>query len=375
MAAPISRPGGEAPIRSASSASTGNRATTIHRAQVTSVNTRDYTVDVQYETYPYASHFDIPWMVPYLHQNQGEGVAIMPEVGSTVYVCQPSESGKDAFVLGWVPIQEGGTYRAGRKLLNPGDIHLETRDGNFVTLRRGGIVQIGSTPICQRLFIPIRNIIRDFAENYELTTPAGDLTWEVLREEDSGDGHKGCVFTLECKEFSDDPNTNPLATLKIGSHGNGNDTILTLETRDKGGGSVKTSLTISKSGKIQWASQGDMDVSLKGNLTISADQKMSLSSKQDMTFSSVANMIGRASSISLTAGNSSLNLSGSASLKGSSVNLGDASGFVVIDNGSFATWVMAVTAALTANPTQPPGTPVVKVIIPPMVYKSTKVKA
>lgn len=375
MPAQIGRPGGDTPIRSGSSASPGDKDVSIHRAQVVNVNTRDYTVDVRYEAYPYSTHFDIPWMVPYMHQNQGEGVSIMPEVGSTVWVCRPSESGRDAFVLGWTPVQESGTYRGGRELLNPGDIRLSTRDGNFLVLRRGGIVQIGSTPICQRLYIPIRNVIRDFAENYELTTPAGDLTWEVMREEDSGDGHQRCLYTLACKEFSDDPNTNPLAILKIGSHGDGNDTILTLETRDKGGGTIKTGLTISKSGKIDWKIQSDMTLSIKGNLSISTDQKVTVNSKQDIGFTSVSSILAKAQQITLTAGSAKLDMSNSASLNGTAVNLGDASGYVVIDNGSFAIWQAAVTAALTANPTSPPGTPVVKVLIPPLVYKSTKVRA
>lgn len=371
----ISRPGGETPIRSGSSASTGSRSAQIYRAQVLNVNTRDYTVDVQYESYPHNTHLDIPWMVPYLHQNQGEGVAIMPEVGSTVWVCQPSESGRDAFVLGWTPIDEGGTYRAGRQLLNPGDIHFSTRDGNFVFLRRGGIVQVGATPACQRLYIPIRNIIRDFAENYELSTPAGDLTWEVDRTEEQGDGHRGCLFTLACKEFADDPNKNPLAVLKMGSHGEGNDTILSLETRDKGGGSVKTSLTISKSGKVTWKVQDDVSLELKGNLTTVISKKMTVTSTEDMSLESKAKLNAKGAELHAQGGAAKLDLAGTAALNGSAVNLGDALGSVVVDNGSLATWIAAVTAALTANPTMPPGTPVVKVIIPPVVYKSTKVKA
>lgn len=367
----ISRPGGETPLRSSSSSSTGDGDVKIHRAQVMNVNIRDYTVDVQYESYPYSTHLDIPWMTPYLHQNQGEGVAVMPEVGSTVWVCQPSESGRDAFVLGWISVQETGIYRAGRKLLNPGDIHLSTRDGNFVTIRRGGIVQIGASPICQRLFIPIRNVIRDFAENYELTTPAGDLTWEVLREEDSGDGHKGCLLTLECKEFSDDPNSNPLAVLKIGSHGEGNDTILTLESRDKGGGSVKTSLTITKSGKIQWTSQDSMTITLKGDLSVTSSQKISLTSSQDMTFKTTTKLTASGSEVHASGGGAKLDLVGSASLDGSSVNLGSADGPVVIDNGTLGAWIQAVTLLLTG----PPGAVAFKGILPPVIYKSRKVKA
>ncbi len=372
----IARPGGETPIRSQSSASTGSRAAEIYRAQVLNVNTRDYTVDVQYESYPHSTHFDIPWMTQYLHQNQGEGVAVMPEVGSTVWVCQPSESGREAFVLGWTPVDEGGTYRAGRELLNPGDIHFSTRDGNFVFLRRGGIVQVGATPICQRLYIPIRNVIRDFAENYELSTPAGDLTWHVDRTEEQGDGHRGCLFTLSCKEFADDPNKDPLAVLKMGSHGEGNDSILSLETRDKGGGSVKTSLTISKDGDVSWTIQGDVSLAIKGELSATISQSMTITSTENMTLESKAVFTAKGAELHAQGGAAKLDLVGTAALDGSAVNLGDALFPVVIASPDLMVWIQAVTAALTALPAAPPGTPVVRVVVPPLaVYKSTKVKA
>lgn len=366
----IARPGGETPIRSGSSASTSSRAAQIFRAQVLNVNSRDYTADVQFESYPYNTHFDIPWMTPYLHQNQGEGMAIMPEIGSTVWVCIPSEVGKDAFILGWTPVQESGTYRAGRELLNPGDFHFKTRDGNFIFLRRGGIVQIGSTPVCQRLYIPIRNIIRDLAENYELSTPAGDLTWRLSRAEDQGDGHIACLFTLGCKEFSDDPNKDPLAVLKIGSHGEGNDTILSLETRDKGGGSVKTSLSISKTGKVIWTIQDDANFTTKGNVAIVVGKKMNVTSTEDMSLESKAKAFIKALEFH-AAGGSKLDLtSASASMNGPVVNLGDAMFPAMMAHPSMVAWIQAVTALLTG----PPNAIAFKGIIPPVTFQSTKVK-
>jgi hypothetical protein len=368
----IARPGGETPTRSKSSASTDSRPAQVFRAQVLNVNTRDYTVDVQYESYPYSTHFDIPWMVPYLHQNQGEGMSVMPEVGSTVWVCLPSESGRDAFVLGWTPVQESGTYRAGRELLNPGDFHFKTRDGNFLFLRRGGIVQLGATPVCQRLYIPIRNIIRDFAENYELSTPAGDLTWTTSRAEDQGNGHQATLFALSCKEFSDDPNKDPLAVLKIGSHGEGNDTILSLETRDKGGGSVKTNLTISKSGKVKWVIQDDVTLDLKGNVTSTIKKKMTVTSTEDMSLESKAEAFLKAVQAHIDGGGSKLDLSASAaSLNAPQVNLGDALFPVAVAHPSFVAWIQAVTALLTG----PPTAIAFRGILPPVVFQSSKVKA
>lgn len=370
MTSKISRPGGETPVRSKSAASTDSRPASVFRAQILNVNARDFTVDVQYESYPYATHFGIPWLLPYLHQNQGEGINIMPEVGSTVWVCNPSESGKDAFVLGWTPINEGGTYRAGRQLLNPGDIQLNTRDGNFLFLRRGGIIQIGATPVCQRLYIPIRNIIRDFAENYEMTTPAGDLTWQVARTEQQSDGHQACLFTLGCKEFSDDPNEGPLVVLKIGSHGDGNDTILSLQTRDKGGGSINTSLEITKSGQITWTVQDDITWNIKGNITATINKKIEITSKDDMSLESKANAFIKAVETHIAGGNAKLDLTGPAALNGDIVNLGDARFFAVAATPSLVAWIQAVTALLTG----PPSAIAFKGILPPVVYQSTKVK-
>lgn len=371
MTSPISRPGGETPLRSSSASTTGSTFAKVFKAQVLSVNTRVYTVDVQYEGYPYSTHLDIPWMSPYLHQNQGEGIATMPEVGSTCWVCEPSETGRNAFVLGWAPVQEGGSYRAGRKNLNSGDMHFSTRDENFIFLRRGGIVQIGSTAICQRMYIPIRNIIRDMAENYELSTPAGDLTWRVNRTEEQGDGHRGCLFVLSCKEFSDDPNKDPLAVLKIGSHGEGQDVIFTLETREKGGGPIKTKLTINKSGDVDWTVEGDASLVFKKNLSIEVGESLSISSVSSMDLKSNASMSVSAPSISLASSGAAINLSGGVSLEGSSISLGDAKFPVVVATPSLLLWIQAVTALLSGLPTDP----AFKGILPLVNLQSTKVKA
>jgi hypothetical protein len=372
MAGNISRPGGKAPGRSKSPASATSLSPTIHRAQVIGVNTRDFTVDVQMESYPYSTHFDIPFMVPYMHQANGEGLNFMPEAGSTCWVCSASEEGRDSFVLGWTTVHEDGTYRGGRELLNPGDIDLRTRDGNFVTLRRGGVVQIGSGPVCQRVFIPIRNIIRDFAENYELSTPAGDLTWNVNRTEEQGDGHRGCLFTIAAKEFSDDPNTKPVALLKIGSHGEGSDSILTLETRDKGGGIVKTTLVISKDGSVKWTIKKDLTLDITGNYLATIKGTMQTTSDQDMTLTSKASFKAKGANAHVQGGTAKLDLDGAAALNGSAVNLGDALGSVIIDTGNFSQWAAAVTALLTG----PPSAIAFRGVVPPLVlYKSTKVKA
>jgi hypothetical protein len=343
----------------------------VFKAQVLNVNSRDFTVDVVYESYPYSGHNDIPFLAPYVHQNQGEGLNFMPEVGSTCWVCTPSESGRDAFVLGWMPVAEDGSYRAGRQLLNPGDIHFSTRDGNFLFLRRGGIVQVGSTPICQRLYIPIRNVIRDLAENYEMTTPAGDLNWTVLRAEDQGDGHVRTFFSLACHEFADDPITNPLAVLKIGSHGEGDATILSLVTRDRGGGSVKTRLTVSKTGKVEWQVQEDFTLDVTGNLTARIKQQMLVTSTQNMTLETDASFTAKGAQAHVQGGSAKLDLNNVAALNGTVVNLGAAMFPVMVAHPSVVAFINAVWALLNG----PPSAPAMKGILPLPQYTSTKVKA
>lgn len=375
MADSISKPGGETPPRSQSASTPGSKAAEIFRAQIINVNIKDYIVDVRYENYPYSTHFDIPFMVPYVNQNQGEGMNFMPEVGSTVWVCKSSETERAAFVLGWTIVNEGGAYRGGRELLNPGDLHFSTRDGNFVYIRRGGIVQIGATPACQRIYIPIKNIIRDFAENYELSTPGGDLTWDVEREETQGDGHRPTTLTIACKEYADDPNKDPLATLKIGSHGDGNPTILTLQTRDSGGGSVKTKLEISKKGKVQWKIEDDLELKIAGAMKVDVQKGIDITAMQMINITSIPSVTIKAAGIKLLSGAGALILGASAIMKGASggVSLGEAEAPVVIDyEGELTAWMMQVTALLNG----PPAAHAMKgIVIMPGKYKSKDVKA
>jgi hypothetical protein len=351
----------------------------IQRCQVVTVNTRDFTVDVRQEFQPYAALFDIPFGSPYCHQSQGEGINFMPEIGSTCWVCQPSEDGRDAFVLSFTMVDEGASYRGGRELLNPGDLHLSTRDGNFVVIRRGGVVQIGATAVCQRVFIPIKNTIQDFAENYTLATPGGDLTWLVARTEEQGDGHRGTTFTLAAKEFSDEPNKDPIALMKIGSHGEGNPTILSLVTRDKGGGAVQTSLEITKSGEIKWkvkkytlTVEGDFTATIKGKMTVNVEQNVSIISKANALLQGAnAALVG--GSVQMAVGSSGAAITGTS--PGKPFKLSDDALFPPVRwSPDLTAWIMAVTGAL-GGPT--PGVPAVRLgpaLIPPTQHINPKVK-
>ena len=171
----------------------------------------------------------------------------MPEVGAICVVCFPSDD-ESPFVLGFLsgPELEGAefgrdfgkiqldpgvekvedvkgaqgtastgstqtgsnvsdaSFRAGRPVLNPGDMLWQGRDDNFVALRRGGVLQLGSTHICQRAYIPLLNTIRDFCENYELNSAAGSLQWGVQRVENNPSGDAPSELVLIAREYAQD---------------------------------------------------------------------------------------------------------------------------------------------------------------------------
>ena len=196
----------------------------VETGTIADVNTKNMTVGWASQ---YGGSYQpaIQIMSPYLHYNNGEGFTCIPETGAIAAICFPSDEGGLPFVMGFLaaPEREGAqvanlqnaitdpgieteevpaptanttsaggstttptnpsdaSYRAGRPILNPGDMFWQGRYENFVILRRGGVLQIGSTQVCQRMYIPIRNFIRDFCENYELTTAAGTLAWHIRR--------------------------------------------------------------------------------------------------------------------------------------------------------------------------------------------------
>lgn len=217
-----------------SAAKTGNRGFVCETGVVASVNAQNMTLDwVSQHTGKQVA--GVQMMTPYVHYNNGEGFCCLPEPGAICVLCWPSDD-ESPFVMGFLtapeaaPAEAGSTdasvpppavktststgtteqartdasYRANRPVLNPGDILLQGRDENFLVLRRGGVLQIGSTNICQRAYIPIGNYIRDFCENYELNTAAGSMSWVVHPSETTPQANAPTEFSLIAREFAQD---------------------------------------------------------------------------------------------------------------------------------------------------------------------------
>lgn len=199
------------------------------KAVITNVNRKTWTVTAE-GIYSGKEFPDIPVISPYVHHANGEGAHNLPEVGAHCYVGSPSDN-SPSFIMGFIPppamvvsedsdparstmSPEGSftdvSYQANRPDLNPGDYGFTTRDGNFFILRRGGVLQLGATPLAQRICVPIENFVRDFAQNYELSTFAGNLAWTVEPPEMDPRG-PACQWVFHTREFA----TDVAATVRI----------------------------------------------------------------------------------------------------------------------------------------------------------------
>lgn len=217
----------------------------IETGTLANVNVRNLTVD-WVSQYSGKQIPDLQIMSPYIHYNNGEGFTCIPEVGAIAVVAFPSD-GDSPFIMGFLtgPELEGAesgdlqskvedpgveseedlpnaqsttaggstttgtttsdaSFRGGRPILNPGDMLWQGRDENFIVLKRGGVLQLGATNVCQRAYIPLLNFIRDFSENYELNTAAGTLSWTVQRQENDPSGNAPTEFVLLTREYAQD---------------------------------------------------------------------------------------------------------------------------------------------------------------------------
>lgn len=198
-------------------------ASQFEEAIITDVNRLTWTVSAETK-HTNRKVPDIQVLAPYHHYEAGEGFHHLPEVGASCILCWPGDN-TAPFIMGYLgaasveatpdgdPIRstpDGAgsatdvSFRSKRPNLNPGDMAITTRDENFIYLRRGGIVQIGATPIAQRIYLPILNYIKDFCENYEMQTFGGDVAWTVGRQEDDPSGDAPASYVFHLNEFAQD---------------------------------------------------------------------------------------------------------------------------------------------------------------------------
>lgn len=178
--------------------SAGNDPSEVMQGRIINVNLVKWTVDV-FTTFDRKRYLDIPVSSPYMHYNNGEGFSVVPEVGAVCEICVPSDS-SGPFVLAFImphEVVDGATedapngtrshgtpqgasdasFAGNRPVPKPGDMYLRGRDGNFLILHRGGVLQIGATELAQRIYVPLGNLIVDISEQYAHHNPGGSITW------------------------------------------------------------------------------------------------------------------------------------------------------------------------------------------------------
>lgn len=185
------------PFRTAWTVPEGAGMPLIHEAKILDVNMVNWTVDCV-TVFDQKRFFDIQVAAPYLHSNRGEGFYAVPEIGAKCVICLPSD-GPPPFVLAFIMPAEtltdtssdeapdgtesnaqqprGSTFRGGRGKGKPGDVVWRGRDGNFVIMHRGGVLQFGSTELAQRICVPLGNLVTDISQNYNHFNSGGSVNW------------------------------------------------------------------------------------------------------------------------------------------------------------------------------------------------------
>jgi hypothetical protein len=160
--------------------SSADGAARFELGKIVAVDPVAFTVDVVTE-FTEKHYRDIAVSALYCHGDHDGGIYILPEAGAYCYVMTAADG--TGCIIGFVDnpalVQDdaGISFRGSRPQMEPGDIAIRSRDGNFVEVLRGGLVRIGATGMAQRMYIPVDNLIRDVFEQYEAVSPLGEVTW------------------------------------------------------------------------------------------------------------------------------------------------------------------------------------------------------
>lgn len=175
----------------ANTSSAGHDMPVVAQGRVIAVNPATWTVDVMAS---FDRHFwrDIQVSSMYMHYHSGEGFFCIPEVGALCNVMIPSDDTPPYIMSFLAPpdFRRGapGTdaantsnahFDGGKTVGIPGDMGIRGRDGNRVILHRGGVLEVGSTELCMRMFLPINHHMLDVANLYEIITAGGSMHWGV----------------------------------------------------------------------------------------------------------------------------------------------------------------------------------------------------
>jgi hypothetical protein len=355
----------------------------VEKGTIVSVDLRNWTVDVLTE---YESKFfgSIQLTNPYFHTYRGEGIFAMPEIGSICLLLRMSDEDTPV-VLGFIgsfemehskqadledkvgeaeteteeisdlntpsstttsgaagQVVSGASARAGRPFLNPGDIMMQTRDQNFVILRRGGVIQIGATPVCQTIYIPLKNFLRQFCENYELSTPGGELLWDIQRQENDPGGEAPVLYRLALRDKAQNDKAD--VQLKIGHV---SDTIRYelqvapqgITTADGTVSGSKFKMTVDNSGNQSFVISGSLTHTITGNRSATITGSDSVEITGSRTLRANSELIELVQGHTLKSMSSLEEITQTKTIKASMVKIGKAPTYSVVLGELLVAWL------------------------------------
>lgn len=162
----------------------------------------------------------------------GQGSFYMPEVNTPVWLCRPSDE-RTPFILAGATLprqlddsddeENPNDHRMNRPVLGEGDQMISGPGASpFIILRKGGSLEIGSTQMAQRIYIPLQDTIREFFNNYEQNAAGGKMSWRVTPDDSFfGSGQDSVEWRLRVKEFADE---DPMIDIGLGRISSENDT-------------------------------------------------------------------------------------------------------------------------------------------------------
>ena len=224
-------------------------------------------------------------------------------------------------------------------------------------------MEIGSTLVSRRFYIPLLNYIRDVCENYEMKSLAGEMSWQVTRADQNPQGDAEALFTLASRNFSQDEFATVM--LRVGHVDDTNRLKLTIapNTINPLSGEVDGEpvfdLEITEEGDVTMTIEGDVEKTINGELTETVNGSVTQEYGSDHNLS-----VGGSQSVSvsgtheLEASSSTESLSSGKTFDCQSFKIGSgASTPIMILSSAMMTYIKYHTHPSPAGPTGPPNGP------------------
>ena len=104
--------------------------------------------------------------------------------------------------------------RWNRPVINPGDMLIGNQAQGRIILRKGGVLEIGASETCKRIYTPLTNLIQEYSRNWVHSCGGGRMSM-ITRDTDGAFGSLvPTEFQLSFREFEGDE--GPMIDLRMG---------------------------------------------------------------------------------------------------------------------------------------------------------------